>query len=73
MNPVLLKPMSDCVSQVVLNGRPFKDIAISEYYKETPQLLKKARESYHRLKSAFGEVVIEGAGGQRNPISMTGI
>jgi adenosylcobyric acid synthase len=63
MNPVLLKPKGDCVSQVVLNGRPYKDVAITEYYKETPVLLKKALESYHRLKSTFGEVVIEGAGG----------
>lgn len=63
MNPVLLKPKGDCVSQVVLNGRPYKDVAITEYYKETPRLLIKALESYHRLKSAFGEVVIEGAGG----------
>lgn len=63
MNPVLLKPKGDCVSQVVLNGRPYKDVAITEYYKETPQLLEKALESYYRLKSLFGEVVIEGAGG----------
>ncbi len=63
MNPVLLKPKGDCVSQVVLNGRPYKDVLITEYYKETPSLLKKALESYHRLKSTYGEVVIEGAGG----------
>ncbi len=63
MNPVLLKPKGDCVSQVVLNGRPYKDVAITQYYKETPWLLERALESYHRLKSTFGEVVIEGAGG----------
>lgn len=63
MNPVLLKPKGDCISQVVLNGRPYKDVQIGEYYKETPELLKNALESYHRLKSTYGEVVIEGAGG----------
>jgi adenosylcobyric acid synthase len=63
MNPVLLKPKGDCVSQVVLNGRPYKDVPIVEYYRETPELLKKALESYHRLKSTFGEVIVEGAGG----------
>ncbi|MFA4848709.1 MAG: cobyric acid synthase [Methanoregula sp.] len=63
MNPVLLKPKGDCISQVVLNGRPYKDVAITEYYKETPELLKTALESYHRLKSTYGEVIIEGAGG----------
>lgn len=63
MNPVLLKPKGDCVSQVVLNGRPYKDVHITEYYKETPELLKKALESYSRLKSRCGEVIVEGAGG----------
>ena len=36
MNPVLLKPRGDCVSQVVLNGRPWKDVPITDYYRETP-------------------------------------
>jgi adenosylcobyric acid synthase len=63
MNPVLLKPKGDCISQVVLYGRPYKDVHIAAYYQETPQLLIKALESYERLKSAFGQVVVEGAGG----------
>lgn len=63
MNPVLLKPKGDCVSQVVLNGRPYKDVAITEYYRETPALLQKALESYGRLKEQYGQVIIEGAGG----------
>jgi adenosylcobyric acid synthase len=63
MNPVLLKPKGDCVSQVVLNGRPWKDVPISDYYRETPYLLKKALESYDRVTAEFGEVVVEGAGG----------
>jgi adenosylcobyric acid synthase len=63
MNPVLLKPKGDCISQVVLYGRPYKDIHIAAYYQETPELLTKALESYERLKSAFGQVVVEGAGG----------
>jgi len=63
MNPVLLKPKGDSTSQVVLNGRPYKDVPIGEYYKETPMLLEKALESYRRLESAYGHVVVEGAGG----------
>ena len=63
MNPVLLKPKGDCVSQVVLNGRPYKDVPIAEYYRETPLLLEKALESYHRLLAEYGQVVVEGAGG----------
>jgi len=63
MNPVLLKPRGDCVSQVVLNGRPWKDVPITDYYRETPYLLKKALESYYRLAAMYGQVVVEGAGG----------
>ena len=63
MNPVLLKPKGDCVSQVVLNGRPYKDVRIADYYQETPALLVRALASYERLLSAFGQVVVEGAGG----------
>jgi adenosylcobyric acid synthase len=63
MNPILLKPKGDCISQVVLHGRPYKDIHITDYYKETPELLKKALESFQRLKSMYGQVVVEGAGG----------
>ena len=63
MNPVLLKPKGDCISQVVLGGRPYKDVPISDYYRETPYLLKKALESYNRLVTAYGQVVVEGAGG----------
>ena len=63
MNPVLLKPKGDCISQVVLYGRPYKDIHIADYYRETPELLIKVLESYERLQSAFGQVVVEGAGG----------
>ena len=63
MNPVLLKPKGDCVSQVVLHGRPYKDVHITAYYEETPGLLTRALESYFRLESKYGQVVVEGAGG----------
>ncbi len=63
MNPVLLKPKGDCISQVVLHGRPYKDVHITAYYEETPSLLTRALESYYRLESKYGQVVVEGAGG----------
>jgi adenosylcobyric acid synthase len=63
MNPVLLKPKGECISQVVLGGRPYKDVPITDYYRETPFLLKKALESYGRLVATYRQVVVEGAGG----------
>lgn len=63
MNPVLLKPKGDCISQVVLFGRPYKDVPIAEYYAETPYLLSEAVLAFERLRKEYGEVVVEGAGG----------
>ena len=63
MNPILLKPKGDCISQVVLHGHPYKDIHIADYYRETPDLLIKALESFERLEAEYGQVVVEGAGG----------
>ncbi len=63
MNPVLLKPKGDCVSQVVLFGHPYKDVPIGEYYKETPRLLDEAVAAFRRLEAEYGQVVVEGAGG----------
>ena len=63
MNPVLLKPKGDCVSQVVLFGHPYKDVPIAEYYAETPFLLSEAVAAFGRLMQEYGQVVVEGAGG----------
>ncbi|MDD1715393.1 MAG: cobyric acid synthase [Methanolinea sp.] len=63
MNPILLKPKGDQISQVMLLGRPYKDVPASEYYKETDSLLQKALESAAILQKEFGHLVVEGAGG----------
>ena len=63
MNPVLLKPKGDCVSQVVLFGHPYKDVPIADYYTETPYLLTEAVAAFRRLLQEYGQVVVEGAGG----------
>jgi len=63
MNPILLKPKGDCISQIVLFGRPYKDVLITDYYQETEKLLKQAVEAYDRLKATYGHVIVEGAGG----------
>ena len=63
MNPVLLKPKGEGVSQVVLLGKPYRDLPIREYYRETEFLLGEVLSAYRRLKERFGQVVVEGAGG----------
>jgi adenosylcobyric acid synthase len=63
MNPILLKPKGDQVSQIVLLGHPYRDVPISEYYKETDALLSSALAAAQRLGNRYGHLVIEGAGG----------
>ncbi|MDD1666727.1 MAG: cobyric acid synthase [Methanomicrobiales archaeon] len=63
MNPVLLKPRGEGVSQVVLLGKPYRDLPIREYYRETEFLLREVLSAYRRLERKFGQLVVEGAGG----------
>jgi len=63
MNPILLKPKGDRISQIILLGHPYKDVPITEYYRETDVLLDKAVTAYRHLLKKYGQVVAEGAGG----------
>ncbi len=62
MNPILLKPIADTRSQVVLNGRPHKNLTAVEYHDFKPEALEVVKQSYHDLSSNFDVVIIEGAG-----------
>jgi len=64
MNPILVKPKGDSRSQIIVNGRPFKDIEARQYYdefamKEGLQIIK---DAYKRLEKEYDLIVIEGAG-----------
>lgn len=62
MNPILLKPTSDRKSQVIIKGRPYKNMDVIEYYKFKPELKKMVKETYDELENSCDVVVIEGAG-----------
>lgn len=62
MNPILLKPNSDAGSQVVLNGKVWKNLCAREYYEHFPLLLENVLAAYDRLSSRHDFIVIEGAG-----------
>jgi len=62
MNPVLLKPTTDCGSQVIWMGKPIGNRTAKEYYamkEETEQVIRKA---YAALCGKYDLIVIEGAG-----------
>ena len=64
MNPILLKPKGGTISQVVVMGRPFRDISFADYYRKfaLDKGIRAVKESLKALLSEFDVIVIEGAG-----------
>jgi len=62
MNPIMLKPKGNGVSQLIVMGEAVKDIGATQYYQEVKRLRKVVQEAYSDLLEEFDVVVIEGAG-----------
>lgn len=64
MNPVLLKPSGDMMSQVVVNGRPEGNRSAYGYFQadDKSRLRKIAHEAFDRLAARYNPMVMEGAG-----------
>ena len=62
MNPVLLKPESDCGSQIVLMGKPYASRSAREYYQLHEHMKQTAQDAYDSLAAEHQLMVLEGAG-----------
>lgn len=64
MNPILLKPKGDSVSQVMVLGKPHADMGVHEYYDgfAPGRGIEVIDQSLDRLRKMCDLVVIEGAG-----------
>ena len=66
MNPVLIKPKSDTMAQMILLGKPYADLSAMAQFGEASSLkeikLHAIRRSLATLSRSFERVVIEGAG-----------
>ena len=62
MNPVLLKPIGNKQSQLIVNGIATENVTARDYYSKKSNLKFVAREAYERLASEYDWVVLEGAG-----------
>lgn len=64
MNPILLKPQSDRVAQVVLNGRPIGNRDAYQYFNEQgrDELRLLVNSAFDRLSHRYNPIVLEGAG-----------
>ncbi len=62
MNPILLKPTGKRGSQVILNGKVFKEMTANDYYDYKKDMIPHILSSYNSLAEEYDIVVIEGAG-----------
>ncbi len=64
MNPILLKPKGDSISQVIVEGRPYKDMDVKQYYGEFTDTegVEIVRRNIELLSKISDFIVIEGAG-----------
>lgn len=64
MNPILLKPIGNYNSIVVLQGKTFQKMSAKKYYEKfaLKQGLKTVLESFEHLKSKYDLIILEGAG-----------
>lgn len=62
MNPVLLKPESDCGSQIIVQGKRFGTLKASEFGRYKSSLLQYVMESFAQVESKADLVIVEGAG-----------
>jgi len=64
MNPILIKPTGESKSQIVVNGRPYKDIKAEDYYRDfaLKEGLGIAEEAFKALEKKHDLIIIEGAG-----------
>lgn len=62
MNPILLKPTGETGSQIVLDGKVFKDMTAGEYYTYKDEMIPHIMKAYGSLAEEYDIIVIEGAG-----------
>jgi len=62
MNPVLMKPSADNLSQIIVMGKPSGNYQALPYYNLKSKLKKIIRNAYDSLAAEYDVVVIEGAG-----------
>ncbi len=62
MNPVLLKPNTDCGSQVIIHGKAIGMMNACRYHEYKGTAKKAVLESHARLAQNYDFIIVEGAG-----------
>ncbi len=62
MNPILLKPVTDMGSQVIVNGEVLGNMPAREYFAYKKKLVPEILRAYRKLETIADIIIIEGAG-----------
>ncbi len=62
MNPVLMKPCEDNLSQVIVMGKVYGQRNAKDYYLEKPTYVEEIDSAYNFLNEKYEIIVLEGAG-----------
>ncbi|MDR1074078.1 MAG: cobyric acid synthase, partial [Treponema sp.] len=62
MNPILLKPVHDRGSQIILHGEVLDTVTTQNYYAMKSKLKPEIMKAYNSLAAEYDIIVIEGAG-----------
>ncbi len=62
MNPILLKPTNDTLSQVIVNGEVLGNMGAREYFSHKKDFIPDIINAFDYLSERFEAIVIEGAG-----------
>ena len=62
MNPVLLKPQSDCGAQVILRGQVYGNMDALDYHVYKAQAMQSVMAAWRALSERYDVIIAEGAG-----------
>jgi len=62
MNPVLIKPQTDCAAQVIIQGKVVGIYSAVAYHRFKMKAFNAVKESYARMARLYDLIIIEGAG-----------
>lgn len=62
MNPILLKPNSDCGAQVIIHGQAISEMDARRYHNYKKTAMDAVLASHQRLSGQYELVIVEGAG-----------